>query len=126
VSKPQVLTCVDDAAHIMQVCQRQQELPGYFFYQGHWNPQPREEAPISLYIGAHGLEDQTDVFTVRALVFKLVEERKDVVGPRMRSGLGLNLPQNIQFKRVLLLPITIGGEDFERNVPSRPALRQWT
>lgn len=119
----QVLTCVDDAAHIVQVCQRQQELPGYFLHQGHWNPQSWEKAPISLHIGAHSFEDQTDVFTVGAVVFELVEKRKDVVGSWMRSGLGPKLLQNIQLKWVLLLPVTIGGEDFERNVPFRPVLR---
>lgn len=71
----QVLTCVDDVAHIVQVRERQQEVPGYFFHQRHWYSQFWEEAPIAIHAGARSFEDRTGMFTVWTVVLKLVEKR---------------------------------------------------
>lgn len=54
-------------------------------------------------------------------MLKRIKQTKNMLGAGMSGSLSLDVPQNIQFKGVLLLPKRVGSENLECNVTLSPA-----
>ena len=108
---------MNNLASIVKESECEEELSRDVFHERHCNTGLEEEASELGHVWAHGFEDEADMVAVGANMLKAVQNAENVQRPWLCDTFRFNLFQDAHLERVLFMPIRVGREQLQCDVP---------